>query len=123
MVTNKWIAGAGTTSLSLDMLTGGVRAEACSKPLTKTQEVSSVQVKWQEEPLVGHRAGSKAELHLKSQVESCPEMLLESQTAVCDETQDESRKQAQGGASAFEKTLVCADALTLEKPFALGVSE
>ena len=63
MVTNKWIAGAGTTSLSLDMLTGGVRAEACGKPQTKTQEVSSVQVKRQEEPLVEHRVGSKAELH------------------------------------------------------------
>ena len=123
MVTNKWIAGAGTTSLSLDMLTGGVRAEACGKPQTKTQEVSSVQVKWQEEPLVGHRVGSKAELHLKSQVESCSEMLLESQAAICNGMQDESRKQAQGGASAFEKTLVCADALTLEKPLALGISE
>ena len=123
MVTNKWIAGAGTTSLSLDMLTGGVRAEACGKPQTKMQEVSSVQVKRQEEPLVGHRVESKAELHPRLQVESFSEMLLESQAAVCDETQDESRKQAQGGASAFEKTLVCADALTLEKPFALGISE
>ena len=123
MVTNKWIAGAGTTSLSLDMLTGGVRAEACGKPQTKTQEDASAQAKWQEEPLVGHRVESKAELHPRLQVESCSEMLLESQAAVCDGMQDESRKQAQGGASAFEKTLVCADALTLEKPLALGISE
>ena len=123
MVTNKWIAGAGTTSLSLDMLAGGVRAKVCGNLQAKMQEVASVQVKQQEEPLFGCQAGSKAEVFPKAHVEPCPEILLESQTAVCDETQDESQKQAQGGATAFEKTLVCADALTLEKPLALGMSE
>ena len=71
----------GTTSLSLDMLTSGVRAEACGKLQTKMQEDVSVQVKRQEEPLVGHRVESKAELHPRLQVESCSEMLLESQAA------------------------------------------
>ena len=123
MVTNKWIAGAGTTSLSLDMLAGGVRAKVCGNLQAKMQEVASVQVKQQEEPLFGCQAGSKAEVFPKAHVEPCPEILLESQAVACDGMQDESQKQAQGGSPAFEKTLVCADALTLEKPLALGMSE
>ena len=123
MVTNKWIAGAGTTSLSLDMLAGGVRAKVCGNLQAKMQEVASVQVKRQEEPLFGCQVGSKAEVFPKAHVEPCPEMLSELQAAVCDGVQDEPQKQAQGGALAFEKTLVCADAVTLEKPLVLGISE
>lgn len=119
MVTNKWIAGAGTTSLSLDMLTGGVRAEVCGK--TQEELLAKVQVGRQEDALVGYQTGSKAETGGGPQTKV--QGIVTDQVKRRDESQEESQKQVQGVASAFEKTLVCADAATLEKPLVLGVSE
>ena len=115
MVSNKWLVGAGTKALSLDMLTGLVSGVIVGNAADGSGECGSG---CDREQGCGREREREQEPECACECEQEPECGCE-----CESDQACEQKSEHEGKHECEKTLVCIDSETLENPAELGFTK